>query len=775
MPAAIVGRMTAWREIGALFVASASLVAGVVVWLDGTVDIGVEVAVAEYGVVVHNVVPDGNAARYGIDIGQQVLELQTTEGSLVPQTSEPVVDDWGRTTTVPTGEIASERISVIRTGQLFESLEGPRFVQGHSLVARDWLVSRLQMDIYHIVLGVLVGLVVWALLHRGLAGTIGRRHAVVAAAATAVSFLLSPVMQVGNQVGIIGIYVAVVAASLLLGVSLGSAEADAGRRRGTVLVALAASGVAAVLIWQHMATPWLSPNERYPIFAALGLIAVAPAATAGISEARGRRERATLVSLALLPAAALTLLMLDRPEPVVPLVLVAILLGWQILPWAWIGRHVDAGFERVRPGMILPGQGDPAPLRQMRDRFAGGLLLVTATVAIVQDTTWAFVAGLGAAFVVGFALRRGLLGEGWTDAAVPLATAVAFPILLAPLYWMGASDRLLLVVGAGLAVLPVAHLLAGRHPDPYWSARLFAASVATTLIAAVGAIGVTGPALVLVALVPLIPAIPIAAAERADRPAVAWRLESLAVAVTPAFALTTTIPGTGLLVFIAWVVAIVVWRYSTLGPLLGLAQRTQLQRDLAVAAAETERARLAADLHDDALQQLTMLVRTLDDAGQAEAAAEAREVAAKLRAMVGDLRLPILDDLGAGAALEWLVERIEPLAGGAVRLERSDETRPPADVELAVFRVAQEAITNAIRHGKPPIAVRYDVRSDGRVTLAIDDAGPGIGNDEAEEAPRAGHFGLANMQQRAEQIGGLLDVRRWPAGGTRVALEWRPQ
>ncbi len=53
-------------------------------------------------------------------------------------------------------------------------------------------------------------------------------------------------------------------------------------------------------------------------------------------------------------------------------------------------------------------------------------------------------------------------------------------------------------------------------------------------------------------------------------------------------------------------------------------------------------------------------------------------MATKLRSVVGDLRLPILDDLGAGAALEWLVERVEPLAGGPVKLERSDESRPPA-------------------------------------------------------------------------------------------------
>jgi signal transduction histidine kinase len=170
-----------------------------------------------------------------------------------------------------------------------------------------------------------------------------------------------------------------------------------------------------------------------------------------------------------------------------------------------------------------------------------------------------------------------------------------------------------------------------------------------------------------------------------------------------------------------------------------------------------------------------MLVRTLDEGGHAEEAEEAREIANKLRGVVGDLRLPVLDDLGAGAALEWLVDRVGPLAGGVVKLDRSDETRPPANVELAVFRVAQEALANAIKHGRPPIAVRYDVRADGRVTLAIDDAGEGISTDAAEEAPKTGHFGLANMQQRAEQIGALLDVRRWPAGGTRVALEWRPE
>ena len=84
-----------------------------------------------------------------------------------------------------------------------------------------------------------------------------------------------------------------------------------------------------------------------------------------------------------------------------------------------------------------------------------------------------------------------------------------------------------------------------------------------------------------------------------------------------------------------------------------------------------------------------------------------RTVADRLRAICGDLRLPILDDLGVGPALDWLVLRIERLAGGEVRLERADGTRPPPDVELAIFRVAQEALANAVKHGQPPIVVRY--------------------------------------------------------------------
>jgi signal transduction histidine kinase len=162
----------------------------------------------------------------------------------------------------------------------------------------------------------------------------------------------------------------------------------------------------------------------------------------------------------------------------------------------------------------------------------------------------------------------------------------------------------------------------------------------------------------------------------------------------------------------------------------------------------------------------------LETAGDTEGAELGRTVADRLRAICGDLRLPILDDLGVGPALDWLVLRIERLAGGEVRLERTDGTRPPPEVELAIFRVAQEALANAVKHGRPPIIVRYRATDSG-VSLSIDDAGPGIAPDAGAAAEQGGHFGLLNMQQRAEQIGAILDIRRWPSGGTHVALEWR--
>jgi signal transduction histidine kinase len=412
----------------------------------------------------------------------------------------------------------------------------------------------------------------------------------------------------------------------------------------------------------------------------------------------------------------------------------------------------------------------------------------------IRMTMPGFAAGVILVLLIGWWLASGRAGETVRGLAAPLALATGAPYLVLPLFATG-SLALSAVGGILLAVamVPLAWALLERIADEsdrrlvaYGTLGCVAAAVALGIIAAVNgpsyAQGLTRWAII--AAIPLLPGL--AAAGPVDRrvsetsprsgPAPASRrlLESAEYAVvgaTPAIALTTD-GSPYALPLLAWFVIILLAGRFTIRPLARIATRATLQRDLVVAATEAERARVAADIHDDALQELTLLVHRLDAAGDPEGADIARTVSDRLRAICGDLRLPILDDLGVGPALDWLVLRIERLAGGEVKLERADGTRPPADVELAFFRVAQEALSNAVKHGRPPILVRY-ATTPGGASLSIDDAGPGIDPDATTTTDRAGHFGLLNMQQRAEAVGAILDVRRWPSGGTHVALDWR--
>jgi signal transduction histidine kinase len=409
----------------------------------------------------------------------------------------------------------------------------------------------------------------------------------------------------------------------------------------------------------------------------------------------------------------------------------------------------------------------------------------------LQESLLSVVFGIAILFGAAWLVTTGRAGPGLEDLGLPLALAASAPFLLTPLTHLW--HPLASVIHATL--LPATMLPLGiallRRIDGEQDRRVVMAAVAVCSVGAVVAgmarelepvVGGTwpsglswGPALLTaaIALVPGFvaagPAMP--GAEPLASGRVLRSTELAIVGVTPAVALVVAGSSVGW-AFLIWAAAIALAGRFTVRPLARLASRAQLQRDLVVAATEAERARVAADIHDDALQELTLLVRRLDAAGDTEGADIARTVSDKLRAICGDLRLPILDDLGVGPALDWLVLRIERLAGGEVRLERADGTRPPPDVELAFFRIAQEALANAVKHGKPPIVVRY--RSvDGAASLSIDDAGAGITPDAGDRAEREGHFGLLNMQQRAEGIGAILDVRRWPQGGTHVQLEWR--
>ena len=434
----------------------------------------------------------------------------------------------------------------------------------------------------------------------------------------------------------------------------------------------------------------------------------------------------------------------------------------------------------------------PASLeRGAPDRFATQSYYYPGA-AYFDANRLAILPGIAILLIGAWWLQTGRFGAALRDLAIPLAVATSVPLLILPMASIGSYSALATAgIVTILGMLPFAIGLTRLIPDRD-ERRIVAVGIAVLSVAA--AVLVLGnswrdnsetPELLrwaLIGSIPLLPGLAAAGPLSLDRLRAGAKLGAgglmrsteLAVAgATPLFALGSD-RAPYFWPLLGWLSAVFIAGRFTVRPLARLATRATLQRDLIVAATEAERARLAADIHDDALQELTLLVRRLEASGDTEGADIGRTVADRLRAICGDLRLPILDDLGVGPALDWLVLRIERLAGGEVRLERSDDARHNPDVELAIFRVAQEALANAVKHGKPPIVVRYRSTAAG-ISLAIDDAGPGITEQAPADAEQAGRFGLLNMAQRAEQIGAILDVKRWPTGGTHVALEWRPR
>ncbi|HET7684941.1 MAG TPA: ATP-binding protein [Candidatus Limnocylindria bacterium] len=763
----------------AALIALGALVSGLVVWTNGAVDLGLRLGQVDGVVRVVDVTPDGVAARSYVQPGELVLEIVTIDGRRIeggPQRRLVTEGAYGpatQTVRLPGEPVDEPWIGSLRLAWE-EDIDGSAVLYESNALDRAEGLARLDGSIWLVGLGLVLAAGVWIALRLGLAGDVGRREAPVLAAVTATPFAMMPVVYAGTVGGIAAGYLVPAAGALVAASALARHIPERPWQRAGLIAAVVVTALTVIAVVRFLSSAWLS-DDRFQVLALTAGIALVPAIIGGLM-ADGFRRRAAFLSIGLLPGAAVTVL---GPSDVnlLPFWLVVGLLAWQLLPVRRIAESVTGAAQWATSapagGAVLPAPDPHMTARRDMVAYAVGGLAVVMSAA--ESSSWALIIGLAVGAGAAYALRRGLLGSVWTDAAVPIGVALAIPIAINGFVYFGdRSDR---VVILALGALIVAHLIAWHHPDPGWRGRHFgaAAVIAGFAIYQAGREWGVG-ALPVVALIPLIPAVSLAfGTQLSGALAMTGRLETLVVGLTPAVAILAATGGEMILVVLVWLGMVLVWRRFTLAPLLGFAQRTQQQLDLAVAAAEQERARLAADLHDDALQELTGLVRRLDEAGDAEGAEMARHVAERLRGITSDLRLPLLDDLGAGAALEWLVARVRPMAGGEVRLERVDPSRPPSAVELAVFRVAQEALANAVKHGKAPITVRYHVDEAGHVSLTVDDAGPGIDPKAAEAALAEGHLGVANMQQRAEQIGALLNIRAWPSGGTHVGLEWRPQ
>ncbi|WP_139228789.1 sensor histidine kinase [Blastococcus tunisiensis] len=218
---------------------------------------------------------------------------------------------------------------------------------------------------------------------------------------------------------------------------------------------------------------------------------------------------------------------------------------------------------------------------------------------------------------------------------------------------------------------------------------------------------------------------------------------------------------------------------AAVGFALRLATDLERSRDRLVTAREEERRRIRRDLHDGLGPQLASAVMALDVANRALGHEPARAVplvatardqlqdaVADVRRIVHGLRPPALDDLGLLGALQATGPGLLPERDGAPRIRISGGGQLsdlPAAVEVAAFRITQEAMTNAIRHAcAQHIAVRLDGRRDAVGIEVVDD---GLGC--AADSPAG--MGLQSMRDRAAELGGTCRISAEPGGGTRVS------
>ncbi|TRW81710.1 GAF domain-containing sensor histidine kinase [Mycolicibacterium sp. 018/SC-01/001] len=199
-----------------------------------------------------------------------------------------------------------------------------------------------------------------------------------------------------------------------------------------------------------------------------------------------------------------------------------------------------------------------------------------------------------------------------------------------------------------------------------------------------------------------------------------------------------------------------------------------------IEAQEIERRRLAGDIHDGISQRLVTLSYRLDAAAQAarspddraaltEQLDRARELAdltlQEARAAISGLRPPVLDDLGLSGGLASLARSI-PQIGIEVDLA---DTRLPDHIELALYRIAQECLQNVVKHARAT-AARLAFSVDAQ-TARLEIADDGVGFDTLERplgSDEMGGYGLLSMAERAEIVGGRLNIRSRPGAGTTV-------
>lgn len=200
----------------------------------------------------------------------------------------------------------------------------------------------------------------------------------------------------------------------------------------------------------------------------------------------------------------------------------------------------------------------------------------------------------------------------------------------------------------------------------------------------------------------------------------------------------------------------------------------------ALTAQELERGRIARELHDEIVQTLTTLLVDLRAVEESQDLGQALGATSKLRrlgsvALEGvkcisrGLRPSVLDDLGLEDALERLGLDVSQANGFVVDVHATGPRLPrlPEELETALYRVAQEALTNASKHASPKAVSILVYRSQDELRLLIEDDGKGF---DATEAFSAAKLGLAGMHERVYLVGGSVTIESSPGHGTTICV-----
>jgi signal transduction histidine kinase len=224
-----------------------------------------------------------------------------------------------------------------------------------------------------------------------------------------------------------------------------------------------------------------------------------------------------------------------------------------------------------------------------------------------------------------------------------------------------------------------------------------------------------------------------------------------------------------------------------------LYERLQLKQEkrgellhLVISTQEEERRRIARELHDETSQALTILAvkletaaRSLPPSADTEKARlkEIQSIAIRtideIHKVIHELRPTLLDDLGLVPAVKYHAENYLEAAGVRANVETTgEERRPPPEIEIGLFRIIQEAITNIVRHAQAQSARIILEFEDTSISACLADDGKGFDLTEVAKAnDRRRGLGLLSMKERVEHLGGILKIKSTPGEGTNIDIK----